>query len=85
MPISYARHRFPPEVIQRAVWLYLRFTLSYRDVEDLVAERGLDSSYETGPSTLGGLAVVLTIDHRTAPLLTARLAISSAEQLELAR
>jgi len=34
-PISYARHRFPPGVIRRAVWLYLRFTLSYRDVEDL--------------------------------------------------
>jgi len=47
MAISYARHRFPPEVIQHAVWLYLRFTLSYRDVEDLLAERGLDISYET--------------------------------------
>src|SRR5271154_2357095 len=40
-PISYARHRFPPDVIRRAVWLYLRFTLSYRDVEDVLAERGL--------------------------------------------
>jgi len=47
MPISYAGHRFPAEVIQHAVWLYLRFTLSYRDVEDLLAERGLDISYET--------------------------------------
>ncbi len=46
-PISYARHQFPPAVIQHAVWLYLRFTLSYRDVEDLLAERGLDFSYET--------------------------------------
>jgi putative transposase len=45
--ISYARHQFPPVVIQHAVWLYLRFTLSYRDVEDLLAERGLDISYET--------------------------------------
>jgi putative transposase len=45
--ISYRRHRFPPVVIQHAVWLYLRFTLSYRDVEDLLAERGLDLSYET--------------------------------------
>jgi transposase-like protein len=45
--ISYAGHRFPPDVIQRAVWLYLRFALSYRDVEDLLAERGLDVSYET--------------------------------------
>ena len=40
--ISYARHRFPPDVIRYAVWLYLRFTLSYRDVEDLLAERGFD-------------------------------------------
>jgi len=38
--ISYRRHRFPPVVIQHAVWLYLRFTLSYRDVEELFAERG---------------------------------------------
>ena len=44
--ISYRRHRFPPVVIQHAVWLYLRFTLSYRDVEELLAERGLDVSYE---------------------------------------
>ena len=46
-PISYARHRFPAVVIQHAVWLYFRFTLSYRDVEDLLAERGLAVSYET--------------------------------------
>jgi len=47
MTISFARHQFPPAVIQHAVWLYIRFTLSYRDVEDLLAERGLDVSYET--------------------------------------
>lgn len=46
-PISYARHQFPPEVIRHAVWLYLRFTLSYRDVEELLAERGFDVTYET--------------------------------------
>ena len=45
--VSYARHQFPPTVIQHAVWLYVRFTLSYRDVEDLLAERGLEVSYET--------------------------------------
>ena len=45
--ISYARHRFPPEIIQYAVWLYFRFPLSYRDVEDLLSERGIDVSYET--------------------------------------
>jgi putative transposase len=47
MTISFARHQFPPEVIRHAVWLYVRFTLSYRDVEDLLPERGLDVSYET--------------------------------------
>ena len=46
-PISYARHQYPPSVIQHSVWLYLRFTLSYRDVEELLVERGLDVSYET--------------------------------------
>jgi putative transposase len=45
--ISYARHQFPPAIIRHAVWLYLRFTLSYRDVEDLLAERGIDVSYES--------------------------------------
>ena len=46
-PISYVRHRFPSDIICHAVWLYLRFTLSYRDVEDLLAARGLGVSYET--------------------------------------
>jgi putative transposase len=45
--LCYRRHRFPPEIIQHAIWLYLRFTLSYRDVEELLGERGLDISYET--------------------------------------
>jgi putative transposase len=45
--ISYKGYRFPPEIIQRAIWLYLRFTLSFRDVEDLLAERGIILSYET--------------------------------------
>lgn len=39
-------YRFPRDVIQRAVWMYLRFTLSYRDVEDLLAERGIEVSCE---------------------------------------
>jgi putative transposase len=46
-PISYARHQFPPTVIRHAVWLYHRFTLSYLDVEELLAERGIDVSYES--------------------------------------
>ena len=45
--ISYSGYRFPPEIIQRAIWLYLRITLSLRDVEDLLAERGITVSYET--------------------------------------
>ena len=45
--ICFKRHRFPPDIIRHAVWLYARFTLSYRDVEDLLAERGLDISYES--------------------------------------
>ena len=45
--ISFKQHRFPPEVIRQAIWLYARFTLSFRDVEDLLAERGLDISYES--------------------------------------
>jgi hypothetical protein len=47
MEISFARHQFPPDIIRHAVWLYLRFALSFRDVEDLLTEGGLDVSYET--------------------------------------
>ena len=42
----YERHRFPPEIIQYVVWLYHRFNLSHRDIEDLTAERGISISYE---------------------------------------
>jgi transposase-like protein len=45
--ISFSGYRFLPEIIQQAIWLYLRFTLSFRDVEDLLAERGIVVSYET--------------------------------------
>jgi transposase-like protein len=45
--LSYKGCRFPPEIIHRAIWLYFRFTLSFRDVEDLLAERGIAVSYET--------------------------------------
>src|SRR5260370_7357650 len=47
MELSYRRHRFPPVVIQHAVWLYLRFTLTYRDLADLLADRHLDISSDT--------------------------------------
>ena len=44
---GYIRHRFPPEIISHAVWLYYRFSLSFREVEDLLAERGVNVTYET--------------------------------------
>jgi putative transposase len=46
-PISFKRHRFPPDTIRLAVWLYFRFTTSLRDVEEMLAERGIDVTYET--------------------------------------
>jgi transposase-like protein len=60
--LSFKRHRFPPDVIRYAVWLYFRFTLSFRD-EELLAERGIEVSYETircwtikfGPHIAGNL------------------------------
>ncbi|VTO16902.1 Uncharacterised protein [Brevundimonas vancanneytii] len=48
-PLSFKRHRFPGEVIRHAVWLYFRFNLSFRDVEELMAQRGIDVSYENDP------------------------------------
>ena len=45
--LLYKRHRFPSEIIQYAVWLYFKFNLSHRDIEDLLAERGIQVSYET--------------------------------------
>ena len=46
-PLSFKRHRFPAEVIHHAVWLYFRFSLSLRDVEEMLAARGVEVSYET--------------------------------------
>ena len=43
--ISYSGYRFPSEIIQQAIWLYVRFTLSFRDVEDLLAEREIAVSW----------------------------------------
>jgi putative transposase len=44
---TYKRHRFPPDIISYVVWLYYRFNLSHRDIEDLLAERGITVSYES--------------------------------------
>jgi transposase-like protein len=46
-PISYERHRFPADVIRHAVWLYFRFILSFCDVDELIAQREIEVSYET--------------------------------------
>ena len=61
--LNYKRHRFPPEIIAHAVWLYCRFNLSFREVEEMFLERGIDVSYETirrwvakfGPAIAGRL------------------------------
>ena len=45
-PLSFKRYRYPPDVIRHAVWLYFRFTLSLRDVEELLAQRGIEVSRE---------------------------------------
>lgn len=45
--VSFKRHRFPPDVVRQAVWLYFRFTLSLRNIEEMLAERGIEASYET--------------------------------------
>ena len=70
--ISYAGYRFPPEVIHQAIWLYLRFTLSFRDVKDLLAERGIAVSYETNwplgflVGTMGAVFFLLGRAYRAA-------------------
>src|SRR4051812_12712141 len=61
--LSYSGYRFPSDIIQRAVWMYLRFTLSFRDVEELLAERSIIVTHETvrrwvltfGPAIARGL------------------------------
>jgi transposase-like protein len=74
----YRRHRFPIDVIQQAVWLYFRFPLRFRNVEDLLAQRGIDVSYETvrrwsakfglGVVTLSETSLILTIGQQAKSL-----------------
>jgi len=45
-PARYKNHRFPGEIISHGVWLYYRFPLSYRDVQELLFERGIDVTHE---------------------------------------
>jgi putative transposase len=62
--ISYAGYRFPPEIIQQGIWLYLRFTLSFRDVEDRLAERGIVVSYETVRRWVNHFGPIIAADLR---------------------
>ena len=62
--ISYAGYRFPSEIIQQSIWLYLRFTLSLRDVEDLLAERGVAVSYETVRRWVNHFEPMIAADQR---------------------
>jgi putative transposase len=62
--VSYAGYRFPPEIIQQAIWLYLRFTLSFRDVEDLLAERGIMVSYEAVRRWVNHFGPIIAADLR---------------------
>src|SRR6202048_132295 len=62
--ISYSGYRFPPEIIQHAIWLYIRFTLSFRDVEDLLAERGILVSYETVRRWVNHFGPIVAADLR---------------------
>ena len=61
---SYSGYRFPPGIIQQAIWLYLPFTLSLRDVEDLLAERGVAVSYETVRRWVNHFAPMIAADLR---------------------
>ncbi len=98
---SYSGYRFPPEIIQQAIWLYLRFTFSLRDVEDLLAERGVAVSYETvrrwvnyfGPMIAADLRKRRLKPHTTigpgflqyASNLTAAFSASSMWQIDVAK
>jgi putative transposase len=62
--ISYSGYRFPPTIIQQAIWLYLRFTLSLRDVEELLAERGITVSYESVRRWINHFGPVIAADLR---------------------
>jgi putative transposase len=74
--ISYSGYRFRPEIIQQAIWLYLRFTLSFRDVEGLLAERGIMVSYETVRRWVNHFGPMIAADlrkRRPKPHMTSHL------------
>ena len=60
----YSRHRFHPDIIRRAIWMYFRFNLSFRDVEELMIERGVDVSYDR-PSLANVISICRQSDNLT--------------------
>jgi len=64
MIVSYKRHRFPPEIIAHAVWLYVRFNISLREVEEMLLKRGIDVSYETIRRWVAKFALQITRNLR---------------------
>lgn len=70
---SYKRHRFPPAIIARAVWLYLRFSLSLRAVEEMLLERGIEVSYETLRRWIAKFGPVIARGLRRRQTLTGRV------------
>src|SRR6202166_5441550 len=66
--ITYDGYRFAPEIIQKAIWVYLRFTLNFRNVEDLLAERGISVSYETVRRWVNHFGPIIAADlHKRRP------------------
>lgn len=63
--IIYSGYRFPPEIVHWTIWLHVRFTLSFRDVEDLLAERGITVSYETIRRWVNHFEPMIAADWRT--------------------
>ena len=72
--ISYNGYRFPSEIIEQTIWLYLRFTLSFRDVEGLLAERGIMVSYETVRRRVNHFGPLIAADLRKRRLAPHHLA-----------
>lgn len=66
-PVSFKRRRFPPDVIRHAVWLYPRFTLSIRDVEELLAQRGVEVSREAVRCRVNKFGPLIAANPRAQP------------------
>lgn len=77
-PLSFKRHRFPADVIRQAAFLYFRFTLSLRDVEELMAQRGVEVSYETIRRWIARSGRQIAVNLRRRRSAPAALAFSSA-------